>query len=55
MDEKPEALRLADALQQQAVWEGHYGASYLHEKVAPIHNFYAYAANCIEAMEEPCS
>jgi hypothetical protein len=29
MDDKPEALRLADALQQQAVWEGHYGASYL--------------------------
>jgi hypothetical protein len=27
----------------------------MHEKVAPIHNFYAYAANCIEAMEEPCS
>ena len=28
---KPEPLRLADALQQQAVWEGHYGPSYLRD------------------------
>jgi hypothetical protein len=28
---RPEALRLADALQQQAVWEGHYGPSYLRD------------------------
>ena len=27
----PAALRLADALQQQAVWEGHYGPSYLRD------------------------
>jgi len=31
MADKPEALRLADALQQQAVWEGHYGPSYLRD------------------------
>jgi hypothetical protein len=31
MTDKPEALRLADALQQQAVWEGHYGPSYLRD------------------------
>lgn len=28
---KNKALRLADALQQQAVWEGHYGPSYLRD------------------------
>ena len=28
---QPEALRLADALQQQTVWEGHYGPSYLRD------------------------
>ena len=28
---QPEALRLAAALQQQAVWEGHYGPSYLRD------------------------
>ena len=27
----------------------------MHDNVKPMHNFYAYAANCIEAMEEPCS
>jgi hypothetical protein len=27
----------------------------MHENVKPMHNYYAYAANCIEAMEEPCS
>ena len=31
MNTKSEALRLADALQQQAVWEGHYGPSYLRD------------------------
>ena len=31
MSAQPEALRLADALQQQAVWEGHYGPSYLRD------------------------
>jgi hypothetical protein len=31
MTDKSEALRLADALQQQAVWEGHYGPSYLRD------------------------
>jgi hypothetical protein len=31
MSTQPEALRLADALQQQAVWEGHYGPSYLRD------------------------
>jgi hypothetical protein len=27
----------------------------MHDNVKPMHNYYAYAANCIEAMEEPCS
>ena len=31
MSAQPEVLRLADALQQQAVWEGHYGPSYLRD------------------------
>ena len=31
MTTQSEALRLADALQQQAVWEGHYGPSYLRD------------------------
>ncbi len=34
MTDKPEALRLADALQQQAVWEGHYGPSYLRDMLS---------------------
>lgn len=28
---QPEAERLANALQQQAVWEGHYGPGYLRD------------------------
>ena len=31
MDTQPKALWLANALQQQAVWEGHYGPSYLRD------------------------
>ena len=31
MSEQPKALRLSEALQQQAVWEGHYGPSYLRD------------------------
>jgi hypothetical protein len=27
----------------------------MHDNVKPMHNYYAYAANLIEAMEEPCS
>ena len=30
-DRQVDALRLADALNQQAVWEGHYGPSYLRD------------------------
>ena len=31
MDEQPEALRLANGLQQQAIWERHYGPSHLRD------------------------
>lgn len=31
MTTQPDALRLAAELQQQAVWEGHYGPSYLRD------------------------
>ena len=54
MADKSEALRLADALQQQAVWEGHYGPSYLRdllpEAAAELRRLHAVNRELLEAM-----
>jgi hypothetical protein len=54
MTTQPEALRLADALQQQAVWEGHYGPSYLRdllpEAAAELRRLHAVNAELLEAL-----
>jgi hypothetical protein len=56
MNDKPEALRLADALQQQAVWESHYGPSYLRdllpEAAAELRRLHAVNGELLEALKE---
>jgi hypothetical protein len=55
MADKSEALRLADALQQQAVWEGHYGPSYLRdllpEAAAELRRLHALNGELLEALK----
>jgi hypothetical protein len=54
MNDQPEALRLADALQQQAVWESHYGPSYLRdllpEAAAELRRLHAVNQELLEAL-----
>jgi hypothetical protein len=55
MSEQPTALRLADALQQQAVWEGHYGPSYLRDLLpqaaAELRRLHAVNQELLEALK----
>ena len=55
MSDQPTALRLAGALQQQAVWEGHYGPSYLRdllpEAAAELRRLHALNAELVEALQ----
>jgi len=59
MADKSEALQLADALQQQAVWEGHYGPSYLRdllpEAAAELRRLHAVNAELLEALKAVCT
>jgi hypothetical protein len=58
MTDQTKAERLADALQQQAVWEGHYGPSYLRdllpEAAAELRRLHALNGELLDALKALC-